>query len=85
MIISRSIHVAGNSIISFFFLWLSNILHWASLVVQMVKNPPAVQETQVQDDSLEKGMATYSSILAWRFPWTEEPGGLQSMGSRLSS
>jgi len=50
----------------------------------MVKNPPAVQETQVrslgQDDSLEKGMATYSSMLAWRIPWTEEPGGLQSKG-----
>ena len=56
----------------------------ASLVAQMVKNPPAVQETQVQslawEDPLEKGMATHSSILAWRFPWTEEPGGLQSMG-----
>ena len=58
----------------------------ASLVAQMVKNPPAVQETQVQslawEDPLEKGMATHSSILAWRFPWTEEPGGLQSMGSQ---
>ena len=53
-----------------------------SPVAQMVKNPPAVQETQVQDDSLEKGMATYSSILAWRFPWTEEPGGLQFTGSQ---
>ena len=53
----------------------------------MVKNPPAMQElqeTQVQslgwDDPLEEGMATQSSILAWRIPWTEEPGGLQSMG-----
>ena len=56
----------------------------ASLVAQMVKNPPAIQETQVQslgwEDPLEKGMATHSSILAWRIPWTEEPGGLQSMG-----
>ena len=46
----------------------------------MIKNLPAVQETQVQSlgqgDTLEKGMATYSSILAWRIPWTEEPGGL---------
>ena len=46
----------------------------------MVKNPPAMQETQVlslgQEDTLEKGMATHSSILAWRIPWTEEPGGL---------
>ena len=49
----------------------------------MVKNPPAAQETQVrslgQKDHLEKGMATNSSILAWRVPWTEEPGRLQSM------
>ena len=51
-----------------------------------VKNLPAMQETQVlslgQEDSLEKGMATHSSILAWRIPWTEKPGGLQSMGSQ---
>ena len=50
----------------------------------MVKNPPAVQETQVQslsqEDPLEKGMTTHSNILAWRTPWTEEPGGLHSMG-----
>jgi len=50
----------------------------------MVKNLPAIQETWVQSlgrgDPLEKGMAIYSSILAWRIPWTEEPGGLQSMG-----
>ena len=56
----------------------------ASLVAQMVKNLPAMQEKGVrflsQDDPLEKGMATHSSILAWRIPWTEEPGGLQSMG-----
>ena len=48
-------------------------------------NLPAMQETQVRslgwEDPLEKGMATHSSILAWRIPWTEEPGGLQSMGS----
>ena len=56
----------------------------ASLVAQMVKNPPAVQETQVQslawEDPLEKEMATYSSILVWRIPWTEEPDRLQSIG-----
>ena len=50
----------------------------------MVKNPPAIRETQVlsldQEDPLEKGMATHSSILAWRISWTEEPGRLQSMG-----
>ena len=52
----------------------------------MIKNSPAMQETQVQflgwEDPLEKGMATHSSILAWEIPWTEESGGLQSMGSR---
>ena len=57
-----------------------------TLVVQMVKNLPAMQKTQVQslgwEDALEKGMATHSSILAWRIPWTEESGGLQSMGSQ---
>ena len=56
----------------------------ASLVAQMVKNLPAMQETQVWslswDDPLEKGMATHSSILAWRIPWTEGPGKQQSMG-----
>ena len=52
----------------------------------MVKSLPAMQETQVQsldwEDHLEKEMATHSSVLAWRIPWTEEPGGLQSMGSQ---
>ena len=56
-----------------------------SLVALMVKNLPAMQETQVRslgcDDPLDKGMGTHSSILAWRISWTEEPGGLQSMGS----
>ena len=51
-----------------------------SLVAQSVKNPPAIQETQVQsegwEDPLEEEMATLSSVLAWRTPWTEEPGGL---------
>ena len=55
-------------------------------MAQMVKNRPAIQETWVQslgrEDSPEKGMPTHSSILAWRIPWTEEPGGLQSMGSQ---
>ena len=55
-----------------------------SLVVQTVKNLPAMQETWVQslctEDPLEMGMATHSSILAWRIPWTEKPGRLQSMG-----
>ena len=57
---------------------------WASLVAQMAKNLHERQETWVQslgqEDALKKGMATHSSIVAWRIPWTEEPGGLQSMG-----
>ena len=61
---------------------------WASLVAQLVKNLPAMQEIRVrflgQEDPLEKEMATHSSILAWRIPWTEEPGRLQSMGSQES-
>ena len=57
-----------------------------SLVAQRVKRLPTVRETWVpslgQEDPLEKGMATHSSTLAWKIPWTEEPGGLQSMGSQ---
>ena len=57
---------------------------WASPVAQMVKNPPAMRETWVQslgwEDPLEEGMTTHSSILAWRIQWSEEPGGLQSIG-----
>ena len=67
---------------------LSNIPFGASLIAQLVKNLPAMQETQVcflgREDPLEKEMATHSSILAWRIPWTEEPGRLQSMGSQKS-
>ena len=52
----------------------------------VVKNPPAIQKTRVrslgQEDPLEKGRATHSSILAWRIPWTEEPGGLQPWGCK---
>ena len=64
------------------------MLLWSkvSQVAQTVKNLPAVWEIWVkslgQEDSLEKGMAAHSSILAWRIPWTEEPGGLQSMGPK---
>ena len=60
----------------------------SSLTAQLVKNLPAMQETWVhflgREDPLEKEMATHSSILAWRMPWTEEPGRLQSMGSQES-
>ena len=67
--------------------FLKVIVHlWASLVVQTVKNLPTMQETQIQspgrEDLLEKGMAIYSSILAWRSPCSEEPGRLQCMGSQ---
>ena len=62
---------------------------WASQVAQWVTNPPAMQETQEmpvrslgREDPLEEGMVTHSSILAWRTPWTEEPGGLQSIESQ---
>ena len=59
-------------------------LQWVSLIAQLVKNLPAMQETQVQflgrEDTQEKEMATHSSILVWRIPWTEEPGRRQSMG-----
>ena len=58
---------------------------WASPVAQTVKNPPAMRKTLVRslgwEDSLEEGLATHSSILAWRIPWTEELGGLQSVQS----
>ena len=61
-------------------------LYLTSLVAQLVKNPPALQETRVWflgwKDPLEKEMEIHSSILAWEIPWTEEPGGLQSMGSQ---
>ena len=75
-----------------FYVWFLSLgmflrFTWASLVAQTVKNLPAMQEkqeTQIRslglEDPLEKGMATHSSILAWRSPWREEPGGLQSMG-----
>ena len=57
---------------------------WASLVVQMVKRLPTMQETQVrslgQEEPLEKELATHASTLAWKIPWTKEPGRLQSTG-----
>ena len=78
----------------FFFLdnsnWTNIILNksMVALVAQLVKNLPAMQETCVQflgqEDTLEKEMASHSSILAWRIPWTEKPGRLRSMGSQES-
>ena len=65
-------------------LHLSDLLHWK--VGFLHPSLSAIQETWVRslvgEDALEEGMATHSSILAWRIPWTEEPGGLQSMGSQ---
>ena len=69
-----------------FLIVVDSLVVEASLVAQTVKNLLAIQETQVrsmcQEDPLEEGVATHSSTLAWRIPWTEEPGRLQSMGSQ---
>ena len=71
-----------------FKIFLFSLLHnwWASLVTQMVKNPPRRWEMGVWslglEYPLEEGMATHSTLLAWRIPWTEEPGGLQSTRSQ---
>ena len=74
------------SIFPWGYMYINN--HGASLIAQSVKNLPAMQETQVQflgcEDSLEKEMATHSSILACRIPWIEEPGGEKSMGLQES-
>ena len=71
--------------------WRLHVLHTvhrALLAAQMVKNLPAVEEIRVQplgqEHLMEKGMATCSSILAWRIPWTEEPNRLQSIGSDMT-
>ena len=67
------------------FNWSEVILNLTSLVAQTVKNLPAMQEIRIQslcwEDPLEKEMATHSSILAWEIQWTEEPGGIRSIGS----
>ena len=72
------------NLLSFFFSITEYLNLPASLVAQIIKNLPAMQETLVrflaQEDPLEKGMATHSSILAWKIPWREESDGLQSMG-----
>ena len=73
-------------IIIFFFIEILVIYQEVPCVAQRLKHLPAMQETWVrslgQEDPLEKEMATHSNILAWRIPWTEEPGGLQSLGSQ---
>ena len=79
-------HLSTREVLSSCLDFLLPTRPWTYLVPQMIKNLPAMQKTQVQslgwEDPLEKGMTAPSSILAWRIPWTEEPGGLQSMGSR---
>ena len=71
----------------FFFAYLQSLI--ASLMAQMIKHLPPMRETQVhplgQEDPLEKEMATHCSTLAWKIPWMEELGGLQSMGSQRAS
>ena len=68
---------------------IGNVAYGASLVAQRLKRLPAMQETWVRalgrEDPRKKEMATHSSILAWEIPWTEEPGGLQSMGRKESN
>ena len=91
----KEIYSLWNKLLSwqkfFFFFFLMTTVHtypliWASLVAQMVKNLPAMQDAWVQslgqEDLLEKEMASHSRILTWRIPQTEEPGGLQSVGSQ---
>ena len=88
--LSPLVYVLGCGKLWFMFFCLRYTLEersfGASQVAQMVKNLPAMQEIRVQslgrEDHLEKGMETHSSILAWRIPWSEEPGRLQSMGSQ---
>ena len=81
---ARKVRYAEHSSLSCFFVLFLN--SWASLVAQLVKNPFAMQETWVRslgwEDPLEKEMAAHSSTLAWKIPWMEEPGRLQSMGSQ---
>ena len=85
MRISRSIHVTANGIICSFCRWVIFYCR-ASLVAQRLKRLPLMWETQVRflgrEDPLEKETVTHSSILAWRIPWTEKPGRLQSTGSQ---
>ena len=81
----RNVLFYGNKRLNIVKIWSTPKRIGASLVAQSVKNLPAVQETRVQslgwEDPLEKEMAPHSSTFAWKIPWTEEPGRLQSMGS----
>ena len=88
--ITRVLKYAGPFIHGFFFFSSKEVLQYrrASLIAQLVNNLPAVQEARIQflgrEDPLEKEMAPHSSTLAWKIPWTEEPGGPQSTGSQES-
>ena len=86
IIIFSCIYHCKDVLRRYFFSVVFRYILTASLVTQTVKNLPAMQETRVQsldqEDPLEKGMATHSSIPTWKIPWTEEPGGLHSMGLR---
>ena len=81
-------HICKQNKIAYPQIFIVCLMHveFSSLVAQTVKNLPAMQETMVLslcwEDPLEKEMATHSSIFAWEIPWTEEPGGLQSWGSK---
>ena len=82
----KSLLICDQSSVIPFFLPHPTPTHWASLVAQTVKRLPTGREIRVQslvwEDPLEKEMATHSSTLAWKIPWTEKPGRLQSMGSQ---
>ena len=87
--ITFSLHKPTQSVVCMItakFYSYSKEIIWTSLVAQLIKNPPTNAgdsgQALSQEGLLEKGMATHSSVLAWRIPWREEPGGLQSMGSQ---
>ena len=83
MVIDNMVYIGNVKLLS---MKKNEVMPFASVVAQRIKHLPAMQETRVRflgwEDPLEKEMATHSSILAWRIPWTEEPGGLQSTGSQ---
>ena len=83
MVIGNMVYIHNVKLLS---IKKNEVMPFAFLVAQRIKHLPAMQEARVRslgwEDPLEKEMATYSSILAWRIPWTEEPGGLQSTGSQ---
>ena len=84
-LLDNKVHYKATIIQTMWFLQ-KDILKWAFLVAQTVKRLPAMKETWVRslgrEDPLEKEIATHYSVLAWRIPWAEEPGGLQSTGSQ---